>query len=326
MLSLMLLSTDVSLLFGAAPKTAKIVFTSAGEFSREIYLMNPDGSGQVNITNHPADDLFPVWSPTGEQILFVSDRRQGRDLYLMDADGGNVKRVFSNHKHRQRPTWSPDGKHIAYERVEEDDKRFIYIATIDGKHEEAVANGVDPAWSPNGLELAFSRDRRLILLNLNTGLETVPRPDGIAWQSNPAWSPIADKLAFCWNLQPVVAPPGVLPGERFLIPDDWFDNKTIYIINRDGTELEQIVDEDGPKAIWPAWSPDGTQLLYNQQVKNYFQIFKINVLHRVPEQLTHTEKAIQANTLPDWFDPAYALPVSPQPHLLSTTWAKVKQK
>ena len=75
---------------------------TAGDVNRE--MMNPDGTEQVNLTNHPADDLHsPVWSPTGEQILFVSDRRRGRDLYLMDANGGNVRRIFTKHEYRTRP-------------------------------------------------------------------------------------------------------------------------------------------------------------------------------------------------------------------------------
>jgi len=32
------------------------------------------------------------------------------------------------------------------------------------------------------------------------------------------------------------------------------------------------------------------------------------------------------NDVDDWFDPAYALPVSPQPHLLTTQWAEVKRE
>ena len=322
---LILVCSSVCNAWAKAPKTAKIVFTSADEISREIYLMNPDGSGQINITNHPADDLFPVWSPTGEEILFVSDRVRMRDLYLMDADGGNVRRIFRNHAYRHRPTWSPDGKQIAYERIEADE-RFIYTATLDGKHEEKIGEGNQPAWSPNTQELAFCRQRRIVLFNLHTRIEKKLRPDGIAWQSTPTWSPAGDKLAFSWILQLIEPPPGVLPGERFVIPNAWFDNETIFIVNRDGTGLEQIVDEAGPEAIWPTWSPDGTELIYTQQVRGYFQLFKINLVHRVPEQLTHTERALQANTLADWFDPAFALPVLPQPQLLTATWAEVKKR
>ena len=67
-------------------------------------------SEQVNLTKNLADDLFPAWSPSGEQILFVSNRDGMRDLYLMDADGGNVEKVFKQRAHREDPTWAPDGK------------------------------------------------------------------------------------------------------------------------------------------------------------------------------------------------------------------------
>ena len=324
-LCLILVCSDVCSTWAKAPKTPKIVFTSAGAVNREIYLMNPDGSGQVNITNHPADDLFPVWSPTGEHILFVSDRMWVRDLFIMDADGANVRRVFRDREHRQRPTWAPDGEHIAYERIE-DEERFIYTATIDGKNEEKIAEGYEPTWAPDSPELAFNRARRIILLNLRTGIEKKLRPDGIAWQSNPAWDTTGDKIAFSWNLQPIEPPPGVLPGERFLIPDAWFDNTTIYIVNRDGTGLDQIVDEAGQEVIWPTWSPDGTELIYTQEIRGHLQLLKIDLVDRIPEQLTHSERAFHANTLADWFDPAYALPVSPQPQLLTTTWGKVKKE
>ena len=47
------------------PELPKIVFEAQAPVAnrnREIYLMNPDGSQQVNITNHRANDFFPVWS------------------------------------------------------------------------------------------------------------------------------------------------------------------------------------------------------------------------------------------------------------------------
>ena len=94
-LTLFLLCIKVSPLFAEAPTTPKILFTSARDGNREVYIMNPDGSEQVNLTKHPAGDLQAVWSPTGEKILFVSDRGGERDLYLMDPDGSNVRRVFN---------------------------------------------------------------------------------------------------------------------------------------------------------------------------------------------------------------------------------------
>ena len=64
---LLVLNACVSPLFAQAPTTPKILFTSSRDGNREIYIMNPDGSEQVNLTQHPAGDLQAVWSPTGEQ-------------------------------------------------------------------------------------------------------------------------------------------------------------------------------------------------------------------------------------------------------------------
>ena len=54
-------------MFAKAPTTPKILFTSTRDGNREVYMMNPDGSEQVNLTQHRAADLETVWSPTGEQ-------------------------------------------------------------------------------------------------------------------------------------------------------------------------------------------------------------------------------------------------------------------
>ena len=64
-LTLLTLNVCVCPLFAKAPTTPKILFTSARDGNSEIYIMNPDGSEQVNLTQHPATDQQPVWSPTG---------------------------------------------------------------------------------------------------------------------------------------------------------------------------------------------------------------------------------------------------------------------
>ena len=237
-----------------APDTAKIVFTSARDGNREIYLMNPDGSQQIRLTDNPADDLYPAWSPTGEQILFTSNRNGERDLYLMDANGENVKRVFRKSAHRAHPTWSPDGKQIAYERVELNIRfiQFIYVATIDGKNEEQVAKGREPDWSPDGTQIAFANGglggSQIALLDINTRTEKLLIPDDgkMPWMSRPAWSTIGDRIAFVWNKNPLPNPPDPWPPEGWRVPEEWLDKETIYAAHPDGTGLERIVEEAGP--------------------------------------------------------------------------------
>ena len=53
-LSIIMLCTSVCAVFAKAPDTPKIVFASFRDGNRDIYLMNPDGTQQVKITNHPA--------------------------------------------------------------------------------------------------------------------------------------------------------------------------------------------------------------------------------------------------------------------------------
>ena len=330
---LLVLNVSVSLLFAQAPTTPKILFTSARDGNREIYIMNPDGSEQVRLTQHAANDLNAVWSPTGEQILFTSDRDGKRDLYLMNPDGTNIRRVFKNELKRNftlrdYPTWSPDGKQLAYMHINWDkDIYAIYVTNLGEQAENFLANGLHPAWSPDGGEIACSTfgDGQIKLINVRTGAQKriLPRKE-LGGQMSPSWSAMGDKLAFAWNNNPL--PPDFNPERGDKLPKEWSDKRTIYIANRDGTDLQQLVDEVGPMAEHPELSPNGKEILYTQKTRGYLQIFKLNISSGVRIQLTHTEGAFQANSGGDWFDPNYALPVSPQPQLLTTTWGKVKTK
>ena len=322
---LLVLNISVTPIFAKAPTTPKTLFTSVGDGNYYgVYVMNPDGTKQVSLTQHRANDLNAVWSPTGEQILFISDRGGVRDLYLMDPDGSNVRRVFKfkTEDPKAYPTWAPDGKQFAYTHLRWDHNEYpIYIATLGEQEEEELGvDGLFLAWSPDGTEIAYSISGRITFINVRTrkGKQLLPKK-AIPRQLEPSWSAAGDKLAFSWNNN--LAPPDHMPGDPF--PEGWEDKQTIYIVNRDGTGLQQLVDEAGPRATYPVLSPNGEEVLYTQKVNGFLQIFKVNVNSGVQTQLTHTEPR---NLGGDWFDPAYALPVSPQPQLLTTIWGKVKQK
>ena len=322
MIILQLMCGAVCRVLAKAPTTPKILFTSTRDGNREVYMMNPDGSEQVNLTQHRATDLGAVWSPTGEQILFVSDRQgtRARDLYLMDADGTNVRRVFKRKitAWRGNATWSPDGKHFAYEYEDWDRLKFgLYLGTFGEADAERIGDRSSPAWSPDGSEIACSEHHpqgaRLTFINVRTREEEQPLPDkALLFQFDPSWSAAGDRLAFAGNKHPI---PVILDRD---LHNAWKDKQTIYIVNRDGTGLRQLVEEAGRDAWSPELSPDGSEVLYTQGS----QIFKIDVNSGIRTQLTH----IHTNTGGDWFDPAYALPVSPQPDLLTTTWGEQKKE
>ena len=332
---LLVLTVSVCPLFAEAPTTRKILFTSSRDGNREIYIMNPDGSEQVNLTKHPAGDMQAVWSPTGEQILFVSNRgdfrpRGTRDLYLMDPDGSNVRRVFKRKLEawRTTPTWSPDGKQIAYDQWDFSGggTTGMYILTLGEQEPEFTGMYSQPAWSPDGTEIACRAAQPgltwLILMNTRTRKhERLLPKKALHQQDDPSWSATGDKLAFVGNKHPI---PAILDRD---LHNAWAAKDTIFIVNRDGTGLKQLVPEDGQAALYPAVSPNGQEVLYTQQINGRFHIFKVDVNSGIRTQLTHIAGMPRfGNTGGDWFDPAYALSVSPQPQLLTTTWGKVKTK
>ena len=318
LLSLLLIFSGISDVLAAAPATAKIVFASSlnvkAKGGSDIYIMNPDGTGRVNLTRHNAKDSEPTWSPSGRHILFTSDRDGDNDLYRMNADGTNVRRIFKKWAKRSNPAWAPEGRQIAYFR---EDEQAIYIADIDGANEKRLVNGWHPTWSPDGTEIAFvSLAERLDIrvIDLKTRLERVLVPMEQSLLHEPVWSPDGTKIAF--------------NRSNFLLfilkvlfnAKDNPPIQTIDIVNSDGTEIEAIV-VDGSQVSDPAWSPQSDALIYSQLSGKERHLFTISLGSLVSEQITQAG----SNYSSDWFDPA-VLPVEPHPQLRILMWGKIKNQ
>ena len=88
--------------------------TTSGAGNYEVYVINADGSGLKKLTDHPADDSGPVWSPDGKQIAFTSSRDGYLEIYVMNADGSDLKNLTNNPADDTSPAWSPDSRQIAF--------------------------------------------------------------------------------------------------------------------------------------------------------------------------------------------------------------------
>ena len=175
--------------------SGKIVYYKEGE----ICLINPDGTGFVNLTNNSFDDHFAALSPDGRLIAFTTDRDGNYEIYLMNTDGtGLTNLTNSSSDENYTISWSPRGRQIAFS-SNRDGNYEIYVMSSDGTGLTRLtynsAEDLYPSWSPDGRKIAFVSYRdgnhEIYLMNPDgTGLINITNN---ASDDNyfPSWSPIA---------------------------------------------------------------------------------------------------------------------------------------
>ena len=124
----------------------------------DIYIVDITGENLQQLTDHPAQDVYPAWSPDGQWIVFQSDRDGDMAIHLMEADGANPKWLANG----RRPEWSPDSQQIAFV-SRRGGVPGIFIMDREGGNVRLLVEGGDqPSWF--GPKLAVSGAGKWITL------------------------------------------------------------------------------------------------------------------------------------------------------------------
>ncbi len=297
----------------------RIVFASNRDGDWDIYSMDVNGDNVVQLTDHPAADEYPAFSPDGRRIAFISERGLTDDLYVMDSDGNNVIRLTHDGFSRFGPTWSPDGTRIAFSSFRDVvDNWEIYAIDADGNNLTRLAkhefHDVLPSWSPDGNEIAFVSYRdggfndptQIFVMNADgTERYNLTADTQLRFNSNPSWTPDGRKIAF--------------NSLRHFVPAD--SRRDIFVIAADGKELEQLTDGPGSSRS-PVYSPDGTKIAYVSGRRGDSNIFLMDANGNNAVKLTKTPPGI-GNVNPSW--PRGTLAVNPNGKL-PISWGEIKRK
>ena len=225
-------------------------------------------SQQLNqITNNPAFDMRPVWTPDGNHLGFVSNRNSpqgsgwyGFSIWKIPADGGTAEKIEINKQSIHQFTWSPDGNSIVFYDGQYEPFWDIYIVPSDGGESVNLSNNqsanMAPKFSPDGTQIIFARDingNHDIYSMLIDGTSLSQNTSDDADDNFPCYSPDGQKIAFASNRS---------------------GNFEIWIMNLELGTLTQLTTGLGNKYT-PIWSPDGNYLAYIDDISGTFDIYII---------------------------------------------------
>lgn len=268
-------------LIGSLLRGDEIAFAHVLPQDADIYALDLDRGLQIKLTQHPARDWWPVWSPDGQRLAFLSTRGGSDGLYVMDASGRNVRHVplppARQPNWYRYPVWMPDAQRIAVQRVGGNATETLIVNVDDPQQVERLPDAAHDSSS----QMAFSaRDGQMIFASARSGDSDIYILDAegmIAgqierrgWDEWPAWSPDGSRIAFQaylgnnWEIMLVELSP---TGAHTL------------------TNLSQYRGLD----VQPAWSPDGSRIAFISARSMFRQVFVVDAAGGAVKRLTFDE-------------------------------------
>lgn len=145
-----------------------IVFRADTGNGYQIYTINPDGTGQRQLTHLPGDTNSPHWSPSSNRIVFDFSPANpvnndfGNVVYMNRNGGGmRVLPLANGDVVEGSPTFNADGHRIFYEGFDGVSRDAIFSMDLNGNRREFVTSclgpgATDPEVSPDGTMLSFT--------------------------------------------------------------------------------------------------------------------------------------------------------------------------
>ncbi len=299
-------NSSVMALVSTSPRIVFDSYDATGTGDSDIFMVNPDGSGLMNLTMNVAYDEMPSWSPDGTQIAFISDRLGGSQIYIMDVATRSVSvdPLTSGTNSAYYPSWSPDGQWISYQSQDANHFNQIYKVNVaDTTIVQAVTgytladhfSGMQPDWSPGtGASIVLTGGFDAYLYRVDSIGQNQNLSSYAVQGVESDYSPDGTRVAYRAG-----------NGASATIKSVGTGDLTIY----------------NSPAFVPDWSPDGTQLVISKgSSNNADDLFIINATNgSIVNQVTSGSR-LDGN--PNWSNGVATTPTltpTPTPTPVSST-------